>query len=127
MFVPPAISAAVGIWYGQDDEQMEGVLLQYVTEYRSDGTYTADFRHYRFCVLAGQWIEEGTWQREENRLLAFPRRAGGLPVAPGRVNEYVVESESPTLLQYRHLGTGILFLERRVGPSFTFPDCEPSS
>lgn len=122
-----AQAAAVGLWYGQDDEQVKGVLLQYLTLYRADGTYTAEFRHYEYCVLVGQWIEQGTWKREGNRMVAVTVESNGEDLDPPRVHEYVVESESFTLLNYRHLGTGILFRERRVNVDFEFPACEPTS
>ena len=60
-------------------------------------------------------------------MTAVTFESNGEKLEPPRVHVYEVESESFTLLNYRHLGTGILFRERRVNVDFEFPACEPTS
>ena len=114
----PPPSALVGIWYGKGQPDDPNVL--YLDFFGADGSFLSEFRKYEGCNVVWQQVESGTWSMSGDVQTIVKSAVNGMPTSAQQ--EYVVEHASAGEIRARHVGTGYLFIERRM-ERFEFPVC----
>ncbi len=111
-------SGLVGIWRNAAHARDPNVMS--LTEIRSDGSFTAEFRHYENCTVSWTQRETGTWSVERNIYLVTTQKVDGKAVS--FTHQYGLEAVTTRQYRARDLSTAELLVETRVD-AFAFPRC----
>jgi hypothetical protein len=114
-----------GYWYGKGYQPYLRKTMQWLTNNRSDGSYSVEFREYTNCLLPSAQVEEGRWTLSGDMLTkkVFIINGRSVPDAPDLTNTYRILEIDGLKMRILHEPTGQDWTSERVTKDFIFPDC----
>ena len=111
-------NAMLGIWYSTGQPFDPNVVS--LTDFRADGTFTAEFRKYDGCRVTFDQRESGTWTTGAGSKRMITLKVNGQPAYFD--DEYKIEQLTDAEQRIYSAKLNYVFVEQRV-QKFQFPAC----
>jgi len=115
-----------GYWYGTGYQSTVRRTMQWLAIWRSDGTFSVEFREYENCRPKFFQTETGRWAASEDVITEKTLAIDGVPVPDTSYfsDTYKIIELNDRKMRIVHEKSRQEWTLERVTPNFAFPDCE---